>query len=154
MRDVIGPLIEALKHIIRPRRLSVNFPDEYREIPDNYRGVILFSREKCVGCRQCMKVCPAEAIFMIYESGIYIPGIDYSRCIFCGFCADACPTGALRLVRYQEIVRESLEDLRVGPRELARGVSLSLVDKSRDGKEVRLIIGSVLRKQKLSENTR
>ncbi|NPA69263.1 MAG: NADH-quinone oxidoreductase subunit I [Crenarchaeota archaeon] len=154
MRDVIGPLIEALKHVFKPRRISVNFPDEYREIPHNYRGVIVFEREKCVGCRQCLKVCPADAIFMIYERGIYVPGIDYSRCIFCGLCADACPTGALRLVRYQEIIRESLEDLKIGPRDLSCGASLKIVDRSRDGREVRLIIEDVLKKEKVSENSR
>ncbi len=154
MRDIVGPFIEALKHVLRPRRLSVNFPDEYREVPHNYRGVLTFDRERCIGCRQCLKICPADAIFMIYEHGIYIPGVDYSRCIFCGLCADACPTGALRLVRYQEIVRESIDDLKIGPRELSCGKSLEVVDRSRDGREVRLMIGDLLRKVKVSDNSR
>ncbi|NPA23347.1 MAG: NADH-quinone oxidoreductase subunit I [Crenarchaeota archaeon] len=154
MREFIGPLIEALKHIVRPRRISVNFPDEYREIPSNYRGVLTFSRDRCVGCRQCMRICPADAIFMMYESGIYVPGVDYSRCIFCGLCADSCPTGALRMVRYQELAVEDLSGLKLSPRDLSRGRSLMIVDRSRDGKEVRLVLGHVLRKEKLSENTK
>ncbi|NPB01216.1 MAG: 4Fe-4S dicluster domain-containing protein [Crenarchaeota archaeon] len=151
MKDIVGPLIEALKHVLKPRRLSVNFPDEYREIPENYRGVILFNYEKCVGCRQCVKICPADAIFMIYERGIYIPGVDYSRCIFCGLCADSCPTGALRLVRYQEIVVEKLDNLKMDPRDLFQGRSLEIVNRDRDGKEIMLIIDNVLRKGKSFE---
>ncbi len=151
MKDIIGPFIEAIKHIIKPRRISINYPDEYRKIPDNYRGIILFEQVRCVGCRQCCKVCPAQAIEMIFDRGIYMPSIDYSKCIFCELCVDVCPTGALRYVRYQEIVTEDLEKLKISTRMLARGYALNIVDKSRDGREVEYRIEGQIVKSKLSK---
>ncbi|GAI79835.1 unnamed protein product [marine sediment metagenome] len=35
------------------------------EIPKNFRGKIVFDRDKCIGCKLCIKVCPAEAIEFI-----------------------------------------------------------------------------------------
>ncbi len=151
MKDIVGPFIEALKHLIRPRRISVNYPDEYRRIPENYRGVIIFEKVKCVGCRQCCKICPAKAIDLKYIKGIYMPCIDYSKCIFCELCVDLCPTGALRYVRYQEIVVENLEVLKLDTDKLSSGYSLNIVDRSRDGREVEYVIKDRIVKSKLSK---
>ncbi len=119
LRDIIMPIIEGIRALLRPERMSVDFPDEFRAVPENYRGVIVHDYDKCTGCRLCCKVCPSTAIDLQYSlDGKYRPCIDYSKCIFCGLCADACPTGALRHVRYQEIVTESKNTLRFRPGQL------------------------------------
>ncbi len=114
IRDIVAPLVEALKHVVKPQRVSIDFPEEARYIADNFRGVLINEHTRCIGCRQCAKVCPAGAIELYYEpNGVYKPGIDYGKCIFCGLCVDVCPTGSLTHLRYQEIVTENPETLRL-----------------------------------------
>jgi NADH-quinone oxidoreductase subunit F/NADP-reducing hydrogenase subunit HndC len=52
--------------------------------------------ETCIGCKLCLKKCPANAI-MVNEAGEVKPGkklpyvvIDQSKCIKCGACIDSC----------------------------------------------------------------
>jgi formate hydrogenlyase subunit 6/NADH:ubiquinone oxidoreductase subunit I len=63
------------------------------EVPPNFRGKITYDGEKCTGCRQCMRVCPSDAIEFLPENKkirVYV-----SRCTFCSQCNDICPVGAL-----------------------------------------------------------
>ncbi|MBP1924918.1 iron only hydrogenase large subunit-like protein [Sedimentibacter acidaminivorans] len=48
---------------------------------------IMFDKEKCKGCTNCMKRCPTQAI-RIKEGKAYI---DSKRCIHCGECVKICP---------------------------------------------------------------
>lgn len=54
---------------------------------------ISFTRERCVGCRECLKVCPLGAI--TFEK---IGRIDRELCDRCGKCAEVCCAAALRVV--------------------------------------------------------
>jgi len=45
----------------------------------------------CIGCRKCVKVCPAHAIQIIDRKAV----IDPALCISCGACSDTCPTAAI-----------------------------------------------------------
>ena len=47
--------------------------------------------DSCVGCRECERVCNADAIIIISEKAV----IDPSKCIECGKCIDACPYDAI-----------------------------------------------------------
>lgn len=49
----------------------------------------------CVGCGECMRICPAKAITMQNK----LPQIDRSRCIHCFCCQEFCPKGAMRVHR-------------------------------------------------------
>ena len=65
------------------------------EIPDKFRGKIIYDRDACNGCKLCLKVCPSRAIEFIPEKKkikIYI-----SRCIFCSQCNDICPKDCLNM---------------------------------------------------------
>ncbi|MEW6363147.1 MAG: glycyl-radical enzyme activating protein [Acidobacteriota bacterium] len=54
---------------------------------------IAFFVQKCVGCGECVKACPAGA------ASVQLDGrIDRDRCSRCGSCVDACTGGALRTV--------------------------------------------------------
>jgi NAD(P)H-quinone oxidoreductase subunit I len=61
--------------------------------PKDLRGKIAYDREKCIGCRLCIRVCPASVIeFLGEEKKIRMYA---ARCTFCAQCVDACPVGAL-----------------------------------------------------------
>ncbi len=64
-------------------------------VPEKFRGKIDYDRNKCIGCKLCIKVCPAAAVvFQEKERKIkYI----CSRCTFCAQCVDVCPVNALTL---------------------------------------------------------
>lgn len=65
------------------------------EVPDGFRGKILFDREACIGCQMCLKVCPSETIEFIPEGRkvkFYM-----SRCTFCALCTEICPKKCIRM---------------------------------------------------------
>ncbi len=65
------------------------------EIPDKFRGKIIYDRDACNGCKLCIKVCPSRAIeFILEEKKIKI---HISRCIFCSQCNDICPKNCLNM---------------------------------------------------------
>jgi len=65
------------------------------EVPEGFRGKIQYDKEKCIGCKLCMKVCPCSAIeFKEKEKKIKI---FLSRCCFCSQCNDICPVKCLSM---------------------------------------------------------
>jgi ferredoxin len=48
--------------------------------------------EKCIGCGQCVGVCPVEAIKL--EDGI---AIISDECVECGVCVGECPSEAISI---------------------------------------------------------
>lgn len=52
-------------------------------------------KEDCIGCRECEKVCPADAITMVEKK----PQIDRKKCIRCFCCQEFCPKGAMKVHR-------------------------------------------------------
>ena len=65
------------------------------EIPDKFRGKIIYDRDACNGCKLCLKVCPSRAIEFIPEKKKI--KIHISRCIFCSKCNDICPKDCLNM---------------------------------------------------------
>ena len=57
----------------------------------NPRQEIWYEAAKCIGCSECVKVCPNAALG-INEAGIRI---RRSKCTGCGMCAKTCPAKAL-----------------------------------------------------------
>ncbi len=49
---------------------------------------------RCIGCRQCVAVCPVGAIQVVGGKAV----IDPQKCIGCGKCALVCPTKAISKV--------------------------------------------------------
>ncbi len=54
-----------------------------------------YNRETCIGCKLCLKVCPAHAIDFI--EGTKKIRIFVSQCIQCGQCTEICPKQCLAL---------------------------------------------------------
>lgn len=84
--------------------VTVEYPEELRDVPENWRGRIKLYMDLCVGCTTCSMVCPNATCQMEsldYEApknkrGIF-PRVDVVSCIYCGLCEETCPTDAIRL---------------------------------------------------------
>ena len=50
------------------------------------------NKDKCVGCKTCMGVCPAMAISLDADGKCFI---DKNKCMGCGTCAAVCPMSAI-----------------------------------------------------------
>ena len=65
------------------------------ETPKGFRGKIQYDKEKCIGCKLCINVCPSGAIeFKPEEKKIRI---YLARCTFCSQCNDICPVHCLSM---------------------------------------------------------
>jgi len=63
--------------------------------PKGFRGKIVYDKEKCIGCKLCIRVCPCDAIeFKEKEKKVKF---YLSRCCFCSQCNDICPTNCLSM---------------------------------------------------------
>ncbi len=108
--QIIGGLIITLKHLIRNKPVTIQYPEEVKELPPRYRGLHILPADdngeiRCVACKLCEVACPTQAISIVAEAaddyGIErrpkVYNIDFMRCVFCGFCVEACPCDALRM---------------------------------------------------------
>ncbi|MBO8181220.1 MAG: 4Fe-4S binding protein [Archaeoglobus sp.] len=108
----LDALFTGAKEAIKPGTITIEYPRERRKLPDNFRGYILFSPERCKSCWQCSFVCPANAIKMeLASNNRYYPSIDYAKCIFCHFCIDTCPVTALKPTKIHDVVYKDLEEM-------------------------------------------
>jgi Fe-S-cluster-containing hydrogenase component 2 len=49
------------------------------------------SKEKCIGCGQCVEVCPTVAISMMNDKAL----VASEECIHCETCIDECDKDAI-----------------------------------------------------------
>jgi formate hydrogenlyase subunit 6/NADH:ubiquinone oxidoreductase subunit I len=96
-----GPVAELLAGEVIA---GVTFPPV--PVPHRFRGLIEYDRTACIGCKMCIKVCPAEVIEYIEpteeekEANAKAKGkvkFNMSRCTFCAFCTDTCPKSCIRM---------------------------------------------------------
>jgi pyruvate formate lyase activating enzyme len=62
----------------------------------------LFAPERCIGCGECVKVCPQQALEMTDEG----MRTDSERCTLCGECARICPTRAMEISGEEKSIDE------------------------------------------------
>lgn len=70
----------------------------------NFKTQVAYYEKKCIGCGECVKVCPVEAHQM--KDGVHI--FDRDKCIACGKCETACLGGALKFWGKEMSVSELL----------------------------------------------
>lgn len=106
--SLVGGFKVTLEHLFG-KKITVRYPDDRKDIPDNYRGRHYLDLEKCVACEFCAAACPVDIIFIVGEphpDKVRHPrvfNIDILKCIFCGYCVEACPTGALQMTNVYEV---------------------------------------------------
>jgi formate hydrogenlyase subunit 6/NADH:ubiquinone oxidoreductase subunit I len=104
---------EVLEHsVMKPA--TCNYPAEKRRMPEHFRGRIRYKAENCIGCKICMRDCPARAIEIIKKADkVFEAKFHLDRCIYCGQCVDSCPKDALELTPEFELAQVDKEKLTV-----------------------------------------
>ncbi len=91
-----GKMISEVVAAFFEKPSTVQYPFVKPAVPDKFRGRIVFVPEKCVGCKACVRDCPAKAIEINKVADKAFDAVIYSdRCIFCAQCVDSCPKDAL-----------------------------------------------------------
>jgi len=86
---------ELLRHVLKTPS-TVHYPFVKVDMPDQFRGKILFIAEKCVGCKLCQKDCPANCIVINKVGDKRFEAVfELDRCIYCSQCVDSCNKDAL-----------------------------------------------------------
>src|SRR6201991_2352297 len=105
LMDFAGAFGLAMRYMFRPKS-TVMYPFERGPQSPRFRGEHVLRRypngeERCIACKLCEAVCPAQAIYIEAEprddgsrrTTRY--DIDMVKCIYCGFCQEACPVDAI-----------------------------------------------------------
>ena len=121
LMDFAGAFGLAMKYMIRPK-MTVQYPHERNPQSPRFRGEHALRRypngeERCIACKLCEAVCPAQAITIEAEprddgsrrTTRY--DIDMVKCIYCGFCQEACPVDAIVEGPNFEFSTETREEL-------------------------------------------
>jgi len=113
-------LAQVVRNSFRGRPNTVFYPKERIVLPQRYRGKHVLSFKKCIGCGQCVDICPNDCMWMrkIQDPDlgkIERPGVDYARCLFCGLCVEICPTDAILMTTEYELSSYTREGMRYEP---------------------------------------
>jgi Ni,Fe-hydrogenase III small subunit/formate hydrogenlyase subunit 6/NADH:ubiquinone oxidoreductase subunit I len=94
---------------------TIAYPDgPAPTLPDRHGGALRVDGAKCVdGCRECVEVCPTEAITRVDGGSV---ALDLGRCIFCAACVKTCPTGAITQTGDHRMAARERRDLVLGER--------------------------------------
>ena len=119
--EFIKALTKATIEIFKPKK-TINYPFEKGSISPRFRGEHALRRypngeERCIACKLCEAVCPAQAITI--ESEEKEDGsrkttrydIDMLKCIYCGLCQESCPVDAIVQGPNFEFATETREEL-------------------------------------------
>lgn len=117
--EIIRGLFITIRHFLdnlihMRRRMTVEYPEQKKEIPFGYRAEhrLMLRPDgdpRCTACMLCATACPADCISIVAEEA---PDpmiekrprefvIDMLRCVFCGLCVEACPCDAIRMDTYK-----------------------------------------------------
>jgi formate hydrogenlyase subunit 6/NADH:ubiquinone oxidoreductase subunit I len=93
---------------------TITYPALKVEMPNRFRGAIVFHAQRCVGCKLCVRDCPSEAITInkIGEKR-FEAIIDMDRCVFCAQCVDSCNKDALESSKEYELATLDKATLKV-----------------------------------------
>jgi NADH-quinone oxidoreductase subunit I len=121
LADFFKGLGLGLKYMFKPRP-TLNYPHERSPLSPRFRGEHALRRypngeERCIACKLCEAVCPANCIVIDAEpredgsrrTTRY--DIDMTKCIYCGFCQEACPVDAIVETPNLEFSTETREEL-------------------------------------------
>lgn len=106
MTEIFRALALTFEVAVLQPKVTINYPFEKGPLSTRFRGEHLLRRypsgeERCIACKLCEAICPAQAITI--ETEPRADGsrkttrydIDMTKCIYCGFCQEACPVDAI-----------------------------------------------------------
>lgn len=104
------------------KKATINYPFEKGPLSPRFRGEHALRRyptgeERCIACKLCEAICPAQAITIEAEERedgsrrTTRYDIDMTKCIYCGFCQEACPVDAIVEGPNFEFCTETREEL-------------------------------------------
>jgi NADH-quinone oxidoreductase subunit I len=121
MGELLSGLALTFSYIFRPKA-TINYPYEKGPISPRFKGEHALRRypngeERCIACKLCEAICPAQAITIEAEpredgsrrTTRY--DIDMTKCIYCGLCEEACPVDAIVEGPNFEFATETREEL-------------------------------------------
>ncbi|GAA5857371.1 hypothetical protein JCM8547_002246 [Rhodosporidiobolus lusitaniae] len=119
--EIVRGMAVVLEQFFRPP-YTIMYPFEKGPVSHRFRGEHALRRyasgeERCIACKLCEAICPAQAITI--ESEAREDGarrttrydIDMTKCIYCGFCQEACPVDAIVESANTEYSTETREEL-------------------------------------------
>ena len=119
--EIVVGLGLTLKYFFKPK-VTLNYPFEKGPLSPRFRGEHALRRypngeERCIACKLCEAICPAQAITI--EAEPRADGsrrttrydIDMTKCIYCGLCQEACPVDAIVEGPNFEFATETREEL-------------------------------------------
>ncbi len=88
------------------KKATINYPYQRGFLSERFRGEHVLrsypnGEERCIACKLCEAVCPAQAITIMASERsdgsrrTTRYDIDMTKCIYCGFCQEACPVDAI-----------------------------------------------------------
>ena len=103
--DICRGIKISLKYLFA-RKVTLKYPQEKGNYSTRFRGEHALRRypngeERCIACKLCEAICPAQAITIEAEERedgsrrTTKYDIDMTKCIYCGFCQEACPVDAI-----------------------------------------------------------
>lgn len=121
LTELVAGLGLTLRYFFRPK-VTLNYPYEKGPLSPRFRGEHALRRypngeERCIACKLCEAICPAQAITIEAEprddgsrrTTRY--DIDMVKCIYCGLCEEACPVDAIVEGPNFEFATETREEL-------------------------------------------
>ena len=106
-------LVEVLRSIFR-KVATTTYPKTRPHTPEKFRGKIAFHAEKCIGCRMCVRDCPANAIEIVkIGEKRFEARFDLARCIYCAQCVDSCLKKVLESTKEFELASLDRAQLKV-----------------------------------------
>ena len=119
--ELISGMMLTLKTMFKSKH-TLNYPYEKGPLSPRFRGEHALryypnGEERCIACKLCEAICPAQAI--VIETEPRTDGsrrttrydIDMTKCIYCGFCQEACPVDAIVEGPNFEFATETREEL-------------------------------------------
>ncbi|MDP7668003.1 MAG: NADH-quinone oxidoreductase subunit NuoI [Rhodospirillales bacterium] len=119
--ELVSGMALTLRYMFRPK-ITLNYPFEKGPLSPRFRGEHALRRypsgeERCIACKLCEAICPAQAITIEAEpredgsrrTTRY--DIDMVKCVYCGLCEESCPVDAIVEGPNFEFATETREEL-------------------------------------------
>ncbi|MEK6734062.1 MAG: NADH-quinone oxidoreductase subunit NuoI [Pseudomonadota bacterium] len=119
--ELASGMFLTLKYMFKSK-VTINYPYEKSPLSPRFRGEHALRRypngeERCIACKLCEAICPAQAITIEAETRddgsrrTTVYDIDMTKCIYCGMCQESCPVDAIVETPSFEFATETHEEL-------------------------------------------